>query len=154
MRKWDLYGTKLHFGILMECSELNYLNWFCTNPVLPYRNSVFKCIYLSHKFWGSHFLSNFQTPCFDFILWRYRFWNDWRMVLNGKNQSQVVKYFQMLQKMSLWLHWLLTGLVTIQIIASGQYVAAALHRSLTMEALVLNKSSLVIPVKNIHENNV
>ena len=42
----------------------------------------------------------------------------------------------------------LTGFVIIAIIASGQYVAAALHRSLTIPALVLKRSSLVIPVIN------
>ena len=40
----------------------------------------------------------------------------------------------------------LTGLVIMPIMASGQASATAVTRSRTMEALVLNKSSLVIPM--------
>ena len=40
---------------------------------------------------------------------------------------------------------ILTGLAIIQMKASGQDLAAASAKSLTIEAFVLNRSSLVIP---------
>lgn len=45
----------------------------------------------------------------------------------------------------------LTGFVMMQIMAVGEALAAAAHRLFTMPALVLNRSSRVIPVGDVQE---